>query len=752
MLSKELKKTQHVVKRLKDTQEEALVLKKAYRLKISRLKQSSQSQQQQIRALHTTVAKLRLEIRKKLGLVATAKEITNEELAAAARKNIMINDREYSLSAYEAFRDVVCGSGLALNQVKFITNRMFKLITGVDGNFKVSRTVVKDAVMALSAADDAAEVEADKDRKHQLIFDESAHILILASSHWNADLSLPEITVLAAVRLDKQTGLIVATLVDKLTSHIPASSIINALSDNCAGMDGKYKGAMVILFRLLRARASEWQDEVADDLPAIPAISNIPQTCYIDLCDSDSDSERCMPGLGSDDDSSDDEEDSDDDVIFTLKSKAAAKSKAALAVAATEFEQSSQRSKHSRHTRASCMTHLGSIMHDAALTAACGKSPGYKQGMVKINHLITYLLQQHYIWDASRVSKLLVCKDLCGISFDHQTTEPDLNRWLYTYLACNDAVDPDFQFKSTMYYLAATTSSDCNCDLEWVDGSYGKYVREGNCNCTRKWISSKANCKEARQLLWYACLHEPKKGAEWHVSILVRLQLLAEFEFSSRVINPFHHWTISREPVSKSKWRSKWSAECWPCGPEYSPATHLKWKQLPAGFQMGDLSHYVGTTLQCCDKMEAALDANCWTSEDVLRYQKEQQQQAPDDTETSSTAQVEQCSPELLAHNWSSPVLPSKYEVNGWSSSHKWLHLSPASYKPPEMYCPLEDTITVARQCLKALGLRKAVMESMYRKFKKSMEKWITGYVKSCRIWLPRLLLLPFAIGQLKTQ
>ena len=82
MLSKELKKTQHVVKRLKDTQEEALVLKKAYRKRISRLKQSSQSQQQQIRALHTTVAKLRLEIRKKLGLVATPKEITNEELVA----------------------------------------------------------------------------------------------------------------------------------------------------------------------------------------------------------------------------------------------------------------------------------------------------------------------------------------------------------------------------------------------------------------------------------------------------------------------------------------------------------------------------------------------------------------------------------------------------------------------------------------------------------------------------------------------
>jgi len=144
-LKKELRNTRNVVQRFECKKQTELQLKKAYRNKTHRLKLSTQTQQQQIRALHTTVAELRAEIRCKLGLVATHREITNQELADAARKNIMINKREYSLSAYEAFRDVVCGAGLALNQVKFVTNCMFKLITGINGDFKVSRTVVKDA-------------------------------------------------------------------------------------------------------------------------------------------------------------------------------------------------------------------------------------------------------------------------------------------------------------------------------------------------------------------------------------------------------------------------------------------------------------------------------------------------------------------------------------------------------------------------------------------------------------------------------
>ena len=124
---------------------------------------------------------------------------------------------------------------------------------------------------------------------------------------------------------------------------------------------------------------------------------------------------------------------------------------------------------------------------------------------------------------------------------------------------------------------------------------------------------------------WVAvALSRPKKGAEWHVSVMVRLQLLAEHEFSTKVINPFHHWTVGQESSLDHKWRSNWSTENWPsCGSHAAVGVPV-WNQLPAGCNVCKLSHFVATVLQTCDDMEAALCGNCWTRGDVLRHQKRQ--------------------------------------------------------------------------------------------------------------------------------
>lgn len=693
-------------------------------------------------------------MRQRLGLQQGAAPISNEELGQLMMKNVKKNDREYTLLAYEKFRDLVCGAGLPLNQVRFALNTSFELFTGgIKGPLTVSRTVVKDAILGLGAADGQKEMQADAGRKHQLIFDESAHILILASSHWNEDLNGPETTVLAAVRLDKQSGQLVASLVHGQTMHIPAASIIGALSDNCGGMDGKYNGAMVCLFRLLRARQLKaWADVDVGDLEATPVLGSS-QTCYIDLCNSESES--------SDSEDSDDEVDSEDEeLVFTLKSRAEARSKKALGVAAERLkvEESRRWAGHNRHTRAPCMTHLGSIMHDSAVVAACGKAPPYKSNMVKQNHLLTYLLQQHYIWDANRVSKLLVCEDLCGVKFQHQTTEPDLNRWLYTFFACCDSIDPEFQFKSTLYYLASTTRICCDCDLFVKDGRYS-YDREAHCECLREWCSAKGDSKEARQILWFGCLHDPGKGADWQLSTLIRFQLLAEFEFSSKVINPFHHWTIGQESHERARHRSRWAPA--------ATSTPSAWRQLPAGYRLCELSEFVNKVLLECDQMLSALEANCWTHSDVARYQKNlgncvsldspDQPEIEVDTDgvpntaavgsspTISTSQLNGFTMDADAvinigsKWWGRSTLPSKYEVGQWPAPDPGLG---------GMFCPLNDTVTIARQCLAASALPGG--RTSYRRVKRCVRRWICGYVDSCKHWLPRLQLLPFAIGQLE--
>ena len=96
----------------------------------------------------------------------------------------------------------------------------------------------------------------------------------------------------------------------------------------------------------------------------------------------------------------------------------------------------------SRLTRTPCMSHLVSTFHDWALVKAIGKQPLYKQGRPKINHLITFCLQQYYIFDTDKWADInAFLMELVGCCFRSKFVEPDLNRWVYTSLAVDGATD-----------------------------------------------------------------------------------------------------------------------------------------------------------------------------------------------------------------------------------------------------------------------------------------------------------------------
>ena len=173
-----------------------------------------------------------------------------------AHSNIMLegNDRHYSVGSYQGFRTLVAGAGLSLSQVKFAFDTIYQMVFDVPppaDKCKISRTVVRSAITALGASDDIDEQAADRGRFHQILFDESAHICIVGSAHWVDELDCPELTIVGAVRIDKQDGSIVGEVVSDVTEHIPGELVITVLSDNCNGMDGSYDGAVLNLFRNL---------------------------------------------------------------------------------------------------------------------------------------------------------------------------------------------------------------------------------------------------------------------------------------------------------------------------------------------------------------------------------------------------------------------------------------------------------------------------------------------------------------------
>ena len=163
-----------------------------------------------------------------------------------------------------------------------------------------------------------------------------------------------------------------------------------------------------------------------------------------------------------------------------------------------------------------------------------------------------------------------------------------------------------------MYYMAVTTRMNYNCGFVEVD-SEATYCRASGCDCIREWLPDKSSCKEARQILWFGCLHDPAKGADWRLSTQVRYHLLAENEFSIKVVNPFYGWTIGQESITRVQWRS-----LYPPKPDaYPECDPPQFRQLPAGYNMCGVSAYMQTVLDDCERMQTALDADCWTATDV---------------------------------------------------------------------------------------------------------------------------------------
>ena len=198
---------------------------------------------------------LRTELERDLSaLRLSTKPITEDFFFDMACRNIKSTGRLYTVDAYETFRDLITESGMSLAQVGNAVRRVFKLCTGRDApdDVKISRTVVRTAVCSLTLADRDRDKVTKSAQLHQILFDESAHMLSVNSCHWNNIIDDPEQTSLAMVRINKQTGASLAKRVRGTSEHIPSTNILSALSDNCNGMDGKYNGAMLCFWRLLR--------------------------------------------------------------------------------------------------------------------------------------------------------------------------------------------------------------------------------------------------------------------------------------------------------------------------------------------------------------------------------------------------------------------------------------------------------------------------------------------------------------------
>ena len=72
---------------------------------------------------------------------------------------------------------------------------------------------------------------AEADQLHQILFDESVHMMSVYTCHWNADIDDPEQTSMAMVRISKQEGRVLAKRVRGECCHIPSVNILSALSD-----------------------------------------------------------------------------------------------------------------------------------------------------------------------------------------------------------------------------------------------------------------------------------------------------------------------------------------------------------------------------------------------------------------------------------------------------------------------------------------------------------------------------------------
>ena len=144
-----------------------------------------------------------------------------------------------------------------------------------------------------------------------------------------------------------------------------------------------------------------------------------------------------------------------------------------------------------------------------------------------------------------------------------------------------------------------------------------EYARQDlKCDCTREWKSGKSGSKEARQLLWQAAIPVGPKAGDPILNQQVRFHLLAEVEFSEKLIFPFHQWTIDCEPDERSVKR------CHDSSGNVERKENGNWVRGPmlgCGWRTMELSAECEEQLLRADAVEAAIDANTWTVQDAQR-------------------------------------------------------------------------------------------------------------------------------------
>lgn len=155
---------------------------------------------------------------------------------------------------------------------------------------------------------------------------------------------------------------------------------------------------------------------------------------------------------------------------------------------------------------------------------------------------------------------------------------------------------------------------------------------------------------------------------------------------------------------------------------------------LGAGYRAPELSSYCELVLQQADAIEAALDAGIWTESDALSAGCAAELVGRD------RMQVEVAS---CGCSWGSCCCVVEREP--MSCPSHWFKSSDR-HSPPEMFLPFPHTVQVARNCYQTLPGGGHNLCLIY----KTLTNWAEGYIKSVRKWLPRLLLLPFRIGDLE--
>jgi hypothetical protein len=188
---------------------------------------------------------------------------------------------------------------------------------------------------------------------------------------------------------------------------------------------------------------------------------------------------------------------------------------------------------------------------------------------------------------------------------------------------------------------------------------------------------------------------------------MVRLHLLAEAEWSQKVINPKHWWSIGADPRL-----NEYPAGFFPEEPMIQIVDghinpYRKMHKLPAGHRMCELPGFVRDVQQQARQMQRAVQVGCWA--DV---------------------------PEIVPSNPAIWAMRNSTDYGRYGlRSHMW--------------CPFSGVMAVAQDTQDNQAFHIPARWRVADKLKETLTVWITEYVKKVDMWCPQLLLFPFASGDL---